>query len=448
MTELAHLPSHPLLHPAGHPAGRRARGPVDPKAATARLCLGVAAALAGVPLHQLAGPAAGQVLWTLALFLLPVPLLPAVMLVTLRGRLPGLGDLFFSDLVAIVYLIRVIVTGRFADVRPTASHAALVAFFGWATMVTATQGGHVWPLVHIMLYAAVGAALTHSPTARDGLLWTVLGLAVFETAVHLPDLTSRLYGIFTADPAQVGALLLAALLLGPLPALSRLPRTLVRALLLTGVVATQTRSIWFALGIALLAAALPRRWYAPVALPLALAPAGLLLVPHVTASLDLNQESGALRWEGISAGVARFLERPLTGHGWAADDVIVYNLWVQLGVAAGVVGVALFLAYVLLLGAEVARTPAAYLFLTAILAMSLTEVPLYGASVVTMLFFTLVTAAGGEAPRPAAGRTCPPGRPSSPAAPRPAPAPTAPHAATGPAAAAPARPRTAPDRPR
>jgi hypothetical protein len=413
-----------MIEPAPGWAGKEGHA-----STVARLTLAAAAALAGLPAQQLGGPMAGQVLWVLALFLLPLPLLPAVMLVTVRAGLPGLGDLDFSDLIAIVYLVRLIVSGRVMDIRPAPSHVALIAFFGWAILVTVTQSGLLWPLIHVMLYAAVGVGLTHSPTARWGLLWAVLGLAGFEVAIHLPHLTTRLYGVFMSDPAQVGALLLAALLLVPMLSLPLGARVAVRALLLTGLAATQTRSIWFALAVVAVAAALPRRWYVPAVLPLVLAPVGLLLVPQVTAFFDLNQESAAIRSQAISVGMQQFLERPVIGYGWADDDLLggpIYNLWIELGVATGLIGIALFLLYVFLLSSDTIRTSPAYLFLTGVLAMSLTEMPLYGASVVTLLFFTL-TSPGPPSPfrwgarRRAAARTSPPERPSSPHGPPAAP---------------------------
>jgi hypothetical protein len=426
-----------------------ARSTEKPGVALARLLIGVAVALAGAMADQLGEAVAARVMWAVVLLVLPLSLLPALMVCVIRMDLTLSGGLNPCDVIAMIYLVRLAVSGSMVNIRFVPSHAALVAFFAWAAVVTHTHGGTLWSLAHLMLYAAVGIGLTHSPTARRGLLWAVLGLAVYQVVVHLPDVTSRLYGLM-ADPAQVGALLLAALLLGPISALPLGARLMLRSLLVIGVVATQTRSIWFAFAVVLVAAALPRRWYVPAALPLAMAPIGLLLVPGLTTFLELNEESGRLREESLAVGLRQLGERPLTGHGWAAldqvDGGIVYNLWVHLGVATGLVGILLFLAYILLLSVETARSRcSAYLFLTGVLAMSLTETPLYGGSVVTLLFFTVISAAARlsraeEGRHPAAPGTSLPGRPSSLDGPPHAPGRTAGPGAPDHAGAAPAPP--------
>ncbi|WP_326823989.1 O-antigen ligase family protein [Streptosporangium sp. NBC_01756] len=368
--------------------------------APVRFLFAVVAGLAGALARELTGsPFLAEALWALALFVLPLPLLPALLLVTMRLELPGLGELGFSDLVAVFYVVRLTFSSRILDVRLSPSHLVLIVFFGWAVLTTAPQSGMMWPLVHIMLYAVVGVALTHSPTAGTGLLWTVLGLALFETIVHLPDMLTRLHGVVLADPAQLGALLIAALLVVPLLPLPPNGRIAVRGLLLAGIAATQTRSVWFALCVVAVAMLLPRRWHLPVGLPLLMAPPALLAAAQVTALFKLNGESLDLRLQSISEGLRKLSEKPITGHGWAFRDVsptdfangIIYNLWVHLGVATGLVGVALFVLYVCLLSSETARNPSAYFFVTAILAMSLTEVPFYGGSVIALLFFALTS---------------------------------------------------------
>ncbi|GAA3255657.1 hypothetical protein GCM10020216_092310 [Nonomuraea helvata] len=427
---------------AAHPTGK-------PGVALARLLLGVAMVLAGVAADQLGEAETGHMIWVLAVVVLPLAALPALMVCVIRMGLP-FGGLNLCDVIATAYLVRLTVSGSIMNIRFAPSQAALAAFFAWAVLVTSAHGGTFWSLVHLMLYAAVGIGLTHSPTARRGLLWAVLGLGVYQVVVHLPNVTDRLYGLM-ADPAQVGALLLAALLLGPISALPLGVRLLLRSLLVIGVVATQTRSIWFALVAVVVAAALPRRWYLPGMLPLILAPVGLLIVPRLTTFLGLNRESGLLREEAIQVGLRQFGEQPLTGHGWAVLDHLdgggtVYNLWVHLGVATGIVGILLFLAYIVLLSAETSRArSSAYLFLAGILAMSLTETPLYGDSVVTLLFFTVISSAVRARPfEEACHRAVPgisrPGRPSSLGAPPPAHGLTAQPGGPDRAGVAPARP--------
>jgi hypothetical protein len=69
----------------------------------------------------------------------------------------------------------------------------------------------------------------------------------------------------------------------------------------------------------------------------------------------------------------------------------VYNLWIYLGACTGLVGVVLFLAYIALLGRAAVPDPVAYLYLAAVLAMSLSEMHLYGVSLVAVLFFTMTS---------------------------------------------------------
>lgn len=387
------------------PARTTRTAAVAGSASAARVALGVAAAFGAILAEDLATALPlGKALWGLALFTLPLDLLPALLVVTLRMTVPVLGDLLPSDLIAALYVTRLVASSRVLAIRVSPSHVALTAFFGWAILVTVSHNGPLLPLAHIMLYAAVGVALTHRPSARTGLVWGMLGLALYETVVHLPELPARLHGVIIGDPAQTGALLLACLLFTSLLPLPSPGRAVVYGLLLTGVAATQTRSVWFALGVVAVAAFLPRRWYVPVGLPLLLAPPSLLVSSQVTALFGLNGESLDLRVQGISAGLRRLWESPLTGHGWAVHeagpaglfDVPVYNLWVHLGVATGVVGVVLFALYVVLLSAETTRAPSCFLFLAAVLAMSLTEVPLYGGSIMALLFFALTSVRRGE----------------------------------------------------
>jgi hypothetical protein len=256
-------------------------------------------------------------------------------------------------------------------------------------------------LGRIILYAAVGVGITYGGQARRYLVGGVVALAAFEVICYLPSVGDRLYGVIVADPAQVGFLFVAAALLVLTSRAPLAARLVLGIPLLAGVAASMTRSVWFALGVVGVAACLPRRWYLSLILPPVLAVAALPFVSTVTELFGLNRESAEIRQRSIEAGLSAFLEHPVTGHGWAFTsrhkelgyfglvDTPTYNLWIFLGTSVGVVGVALFAVFVALLSREVLDSRPAYLTIFAMLALALTETPLYGGSLVAVLFFTL-----------------------------------------------------------
>lgn len=371
-----------------------------------------------------------------ALLLLPFDVLPAAVVVTTRMSAAVVGPLHPADVIALAYLVRLFLGRRFLELRVTPARTALFLFLAWTALVTLTGVGVLSALCRVVLYAAVGIAVAARPRSQRWAHAGVVGLAIAEVVLYLPQAPSRLSGAFVGDPAQMGALLIAALLVVCTAHRSPAARFALGAILMFGIVMTLTRSIWFA-GIAVaLAAVLPRRWYLPLLLPPALAAVLMPFVGLITSRLDLNPESAALRTRSVSAGLREFQSAFFTGHGWAfttaagragltgVNEVPVYDLWIYLGLSAGLVGIALFailcglLARESLTHAASGRPPAgaarrapqpmvpaprmpepgtrepeacsvAYLFLTATLAISLTEMPFYACSLTAVLFFLL-----------------------------------------------------------
>ncbi|MFC6086320.1 O-antigen ligase family protein [Sphaerisporangium aureirubrum] len=391
--------------------GTRPRGPVRrPEAATALRCVGglLLAVLAWL-FGELGDTTTRNLLGGAVLLLLPVDVLPAIVIVTVRDGSPTLGVLSPSDIVALVYLGRLALSPRLFAVRLTASRAALVLFLLWAVFVTVNGFGLMTALSRIAVYAAVGVAMTYRARGDAWLRAAVIGLSLTEILLYLPQVPERLRGFVIDDPSHAGTLFLAALIV---VGVARMPggvKALLSVLLLFGIAMTFTRAVWFATGVVALVALLPRRWYVPLLAPPLVALAAMPLLPAVTALFHLSRASGSLRERSMLIGWEEFMERPLTGHGWAfssgaketgligVDTTSIYNLWVYLGACTGLVGVALFLVYVALLGRAAVPGTVPYLFLTAVLAMSLTEMHLYGVSLVAVLFFTM-TSTCGKAP--------------------------------------------------
>ncbi|HLL67317.1 MAG TPA: hypothetical protein VK453_16660 [Micromonosporaceae bacterium] len=342
-----------------------------------------------------------QVLVAVALALLPVDALPILVIFSFRYMDPVAGPLFISDVISLVYLARLLVSGRLMALQVTHSRIALAMFLVWATAATVLGVGVLSALGRLTLYAAVGLAINHRLRARRYVIGGVVGLALIEVICYLPSMGERMTGVFVADPAQVGFLLLAALVLVFASRLSPSRRVALGLPLLAGVAATMTRTVWFALVVVAIAACLPRRWYVPLILPPALAAVTLPFVPLITASFGLNRESLEIRQQSIQLGYSAFLDRPGVGHGWASSSKLVegglvgfvntsaYNLWIFLGTSTGLVGLILFALFIGSLGREALDHTTAYLTIVAFLAIALTEMPLYAGSLIALLFFAL-----------------------------------------------------------
>ncbi|GAA3295639.1 hypothetical protein Dvina_22215 [Dactylosporangium vinaceum] len=363
------------------------------------IALGIVSTVIGRPY----GVPADLLLLLAALVLAPLDLLPVVVITLIRRHDTVLGPLTLSDLAAIAYLVRLACSRRILGVGVTASRVVLALFFMWTVLVTLTGLGQQSTIGWLAVYACLGIMLTYSPTAKRWLYAGVLGLAAVELVLYVPQFPSRFFGRYVNDPAHMGFLLVCGLIIVATSDRPRRLRRVLAAVLVFGILCTFTRSVWFATTCVTAAAVLPRRWWVPLALPPALAGLFLPLVSLVTQTFHLNTGSAGIRLAGFAAGLEEFRRHPLTGQGWAAaaaaqargiggiSQLPVYDLWIYLGGAVGLVGLLLFLVYCGLLGRESLTDPVAYLSLTAALGMSLTEMPLYAGSLIAVLMLTMPT---------------------------------------------------------
>jgi hypothetical protein len=380
-----------LLEPppseADAPAGTTASGPDWPVAALLAVTAGTAA------------------------LLLPPAVLLTAAVVTVHGlgtaalAAPVAGPLLASDVLLLVYLVRALALPRPVNTAPhRLIGPCLVLFLAWSVLATALAGASVTPLLRIAVYGAVFLALSRHGTDRRVVYGVMLGYAMVNLVGGMLQGQTRLVGLDVGDPAQTGALLLAALC----PLLTRELRftgsRVVAAALLGGIFLTQTRGVWFAAIVVLAVWALPRVSLARlVAVFLALGVLGLRTVDWVTDHFGLNGTSIDFRVHSIGNGIRDGLANPLFGSGWgnvssmshlrahiadAPEEVRPYNLFVSVFAFVGVPGLLLLtLALGGLLHALIARKDAPLLFTVAVLAMSLTEMTLYAGSMLTLLFF-------------------------------------------------------------
>jgi hypothetical protein len=381
------------------------------------IVLGIVSTVIGHPY----GLPADLVLLLLALVLVPLGLLPIVVVVLLRRHQLVAGPLALSDLAAIVYLIRVAAGRRVLGMRLTASRIALALWLLWTVLVTLTGLGQVPTIGWLAVYAGLGCLLTHAPDAKRWLHLAVLGLALTEIVAYLPSFPARFFGHIVNDPAHMGFLLVCALVLVAGSAWPKWVRGALAAALLFGVLCTYTRSVWFSLACVVVAALLPKRWYVPLVLPPLLAAIMLPLQSAVTAAFHLNTNSASIRAAGFEAGLDTFRNHPLTGQGWAAasaarargiggiSQVPVFDLWLYLAGAVGLIGVVLFLVYTGLLAREALTEPVSYLCLVGALGMSLTEMPFYSGSLIAVLMLTMTTSRPRDPSHRAAAHRAAPG---------------------------------------
>ncbi|GAA3798851.1 hypothetical protein GCM10022226_17810 [Sphaerisporangium flaviroseum] len=350
-----------------------------------------------------AHPALRGPLLGLALLLLPLDLLPALVMLFIRVGDPVAGVLLPADVIALVYLARVALHPTALGLRLTPSRIVLALFLLWAVLATMAGVGILTALGRIALYAALGMAVTHHPRAKKYVLWGAVAWALTSVVLYLPEFPSRLWGFYIDDPAQAGGLFIAALLVVLASKLPTAWKVLLGGLIAFGIVATFTRSIWFAFCVVLVAAVLPRRWYVPLLLPPALGVLSIPFVPQITELFALNSQSGLIRMNSLMVGLREFWDRPIAGHGWAFSSFLtetegvglsstpLYSMWIYIAASVGIVGVILFAAFLALVAREVLNDTVAYFFLIAILATALSEMPFFGSCLNGLLFFLLTS---------------------------------------------------------
>ncbi|WP_200422215.1 O-antigen ligase [Streptomyces sp. Y2F8-2] len=368
------------------------------------------ASLAGIESRAWLGAAAVAIVVLLGM-LLPPALLLAGAVVLSHGlgiaalRTPLVGPLLISDVLLLIHMLRTAAQQRREAERNPAVGLWLALFLGWSFLATLWAGVSVTPLLRIAVYGAVFLLLSRGGTDRKLFYRCVLCYALCNLVggVALGG-QQRLVGLDIGDPAQTGALLLAALCPLLTSELRFRGRWVVGAALLYGIFLTQTRSVWFATVV--LFAVWAQRRLSVSRLVLLLMGTGLLalqMLDSVTQWLHLNSFSAVIRRESVINGLRSGLEHPVLGSGWGhasfADHVqasgwqavrqsLPYNLFVNLFASVGLPGLLAFVFFLWgLLRRLVRRRDAPLLFTLALLAMSLTEMTLYSGSMATLLLF-------------------------------------------------------------
>jgi hypothetical protein len=342
---------------------------------------------------------------TVGLCAVPRYALPAIAVFAVKGLgstdLAGqiIGQMRLTDLCLVAFVVRHVAASR-ALGRPPAHAVAAGAFLAWTAIVTVASGVSTSPIVRIALYVVAGLCVARDRRSRDGLQIAIVVYACVEMALSIWQIPGRLVGVTLGDPGQFGTLMtvagvVVALRVKPLP---------VRAALLgylgIGVVFCLTRSVWFATAMTVAVVFLQSRGrIVPIVVPAVGALVGLPLVPWLTELAHLNPVSGTLRTESMELAIQTFRENPLTGLGWAyasGPDALVqlnaYNLWLFVAASTGAVGVALFATWILLIARDLgARHRVGYLALTLMLAMGLSEMPIYAGSIVSLIYLLLIS---------------------------------------------------------
>lgn len=367
-------------------------------------------------------PAVGAVAVAAAL-LLPRGVLLAAAVVTVHGlgtsalMSPVVGPLLVSDLLLLMYLVRVPALPRQEDLGAVRRLVgpSLALFVAWSLLATAIAGASATPLLRIAVYAAVFMALSRrGGTERPVVYGVVLCYALVNLAGGVLQGQTRLVGMDIGDPAQTGMLLLAALCPLLSGELRFTGRWVVAAALLGGILLTQTRGVWFAAAVILVVWRMPRRSPARlVAVLLGLAVLGFEIVDSVSQRFGLNGDSVGYRVHSIVNGIRDGMANPVFGSGWGEvssmeylrerlsdtpEEVLPYNLFVSVFAFTGVPGLLLLTLFLAaLLGSlRTARSDAALLFTVAVLAMSLSEMTFFAGSMLTLLFFVYAGLAFGR----------------------------------------------------
>jgi hypothetical protein len=380
----------------------------------ARWILAAAAAVTAVALQDAKVVAAVAV--AVSLLCLPRIALPAAAVVFARGLgIPALseplsGQLRLTDLCLILFVLRA-GAPLLRGARSQPAHVlAGSLFLAWSFAVTMAQGVSATPLLRLAVYLVAGYCVMHSPDTRRLLERAVVGYACVELLLTAPALPGRLYGATVNDPAQFGGLMLVAALVvwlrwrpGPL-------RLLTLCYLAAGVVFSQTRSVWFAAAAVTAVLVLRARGrLMPVAVPAVGVLIGLPLIPWITNTAHLSAQSTTLRVESMRLGMAAFRAHPFAGQGWAyhaatgphhlAASTGAYNVWIFVAASTGLVGLLLFAAWLTFLARDLSRGDSVgYAVLTVMLAMGMSEMPIYAGALLTIVFLTLMSPSVGQAP--------------------------------------------------
>lgn len=338
---------------------------------------------------------------------------------------PMFGQMNLTDVCLTLFVARSL--GSLSrDLRNPPMHLlASGGFLAWSLIVTLIEGVSATPLLRIALYVLAGLCVARDPQARRILECAIVGYAFTELLLSLPMLPARLFGPTIGDPAQFGGLMLVAatiVVFRVRPLIVRLPLALY---LVTGSILSQTRSVWFAAAaVAALLFLRGRGRLLPVAVPALGALIGLPFIPWLTRIAHLNPDSAYVRADSLQSSLDAILSHPFTGQGWAYlsgttldalhGGVGAYNLWLNVTAATGFVGLVFFAAWMVFAARDLGRVDkVGYTVLTILLAMGLSEMPIYADALLTIVFLLLVSPPAGNeriavtdtSPLPAAAAT-------------------------------------------
>ena len=342
-------------------------------------------------------------------FLLPARWLPslAVVVWSLSRLVEALGqwpfEILLAEVVLLVWFVRELPGILRKPLSMKWSTVAFVSLTAWLFFSTSLAGSPVGPLAHFLVLAVILWALESGARCdRQFFGWTLVAVTAIETSMSFHGLTLRLYG---ADPAQLGFVAIAASLL--LPQLrQRWLWWCLQAGLLAVILMTQTRSVYFAFAVVTVLRLAPRvRQSTAYAVIIGGLAVGVMVVGPLTSIMGLSANSSALRLASISGGVEVAASRPLLGVGWADSDASnaiysagfttmkfgVYNLYLALVVAGGVVALLLFAAFMMPKLRDSSRfDKPVMLVAVAFLAQGMSEMVLYpGSLILPVLFISL-----------------------------------------------------------
>lgn len=340
------------------------------------------------------------------LLLIPSSWLPGIAIAAWYGfgfpELAGavVGPVTVYEIVLLVWLMRESPRILNARTRIDSSDWFLALFLISLISMTVLAAGPSTAVLRLVLYALCGVALERG--ARINMKVLLVGatfVIVQSVMMSFTGLGDRLYGY---DPAQLGFLAIAVWVFFDYRK-SRVVRTAVQFLLVVVILATQTRSVWFAFFLVVCLRLAPRisrtGLVAAIFVPLI---AGVLIVDSFTELLNLNANSAALRVASLKAGLEVALSNPWFGVGWANADINstikdegfytqnfgVYNVFLGLLVAGGAVTLLAFLAFLgKRLDAVRKNNKQALLVMVAVVAMGMSEMIIYPGSVITFFFF-------------------------------------------------------------
>lgn len=362
--------------------------------------------------------AVAVLLGVVALFLLPARWLPslAILLWSLSRVVEALQawpiEILIGEVVLVVWLLRQLPAILRRPLSLQWSTAVVFSLVGWLAFSTFLAENPVGPMAHLAVLAAVLWALESGAECdRRVFAWTLVIVAATETVMTFDGFSERLYG---ADPAQLGYVAVAASLLLPQVREGWIWWT-AQAGLVGVILMSQTRSVYFAFAVVSVLRLLPRvrqsHAYLVMFTGLTL---GLLAVGPLTSVMGLNSASSALRLASIQGGLEVAMAHPLIGVGWADSDASnalfqagfttlsfgVYNLYLGILVAGGVVALLLFAAFMVPKVAQASRFDKPVMLVAiAFLAQGMSEMVLYPGSLILPVLFIALGVMEREPPR-------------------------------------------------